>query len=143
MAALVASAHRLRAPGVYQGAANVIAAVMLLLEFGMLRQALIRDQIRLYAAQSVLISVLAIVIAADRGLPDLYALPIRLRIGLTPLEFSRWRPRSSPEPPRPANPAGAAGASALARGPAPGCYRCSGIAGHRHGAAGSSTEAWL
>ena len=63
-----------QAPGVYQGAANVIAAVMLLLEFGMLRQALIRDQIRLYAAQSALISVLAIVIAADRGLPDLYAL---------------------------------------------------------------------
>ncbi len=63
-----------QAPGVYQGAANVIAALMLLLEFGMLRQALIRDQIRLYAAQSALISVLAIVIAADRGLPDLYAL---------------------------------------------------------------------
>ena len=62
------------APSVYQGAANVIAAVMLLLEFGMLRQALVRDQIRLYAAQSALISVLAIVIAADRGLPDLYAL---------------------------------------------------------------------
>jgi hydrogenase-4 component E len=62
------------APSVYQGTANVIAAVMLLLEFGMLRQALIRDQIRLYAAQSALISVLAIVIAADRGLPDLYAL---------------------------------------------------------------------
>jgi len=40
----------------------------------MLRQALIRDQIRLYAAQSALISVLAIVIAADRGIPDLYAL---------------------------------------------------------------------
>jgi hydrogenase-4 component E len=63
-----------QAPGVYQGAANVISALMLLLEFGMLRQALIRDQIRLYAAQSALISVLAIVIAADRGLPDLYAL---------------------------------------------------------------------
>jgi hydrogenase-4 component E len=61
-------------PGVYEGAANVIAALMLLLEFGMLRQALIRDQVRLYAAQSALISVLAIVIAADRNLPDLYAL---------------------------------------------------------------------
>jgi hydrogenase-4 component E len=47
---------------------------MLLLEFGMLRQALARDQVRLYAAQSALISVLAIVIAADRNLPDLYAL---------------------------------------------------------------------
>jgi hydrogenase-4 component E len=62
------------APGVYGGAANVIAALMLLLEFGMLRQALVRDQVRLYAAQSALISVLAVVIAADRGLPDLYAL---------------------------------------------------------------------
>ena len=47
---------------------------MLLLEFGMLRQALVRDQVRLYAAQSALISVLAVVIAADRNLPDLYAL---------------------------------------------------------------------
>lgn len=62
------------APGVYEGAANVIAALMLLLEFGMLRQALVRDQVRLYATQSALISVLAIVIAADRGLPELYAL---------------------------------------------------------------------
>jgi hydrogenase-4 component E len=62
------------APGIYEGAANVIAAVMLLLEFGMLRQALARDQVRLYAVQSALISVLAIVIAADRNLPDLYAL---------------------------------------------------------------------
>ena len=47
---------------------------MLLIEFGMLRQALARDQVRLYAVQSALISVLAIVIAADRNLPDLYAL---------------------------------------------------------------------
>ena len=63
-----------QAPGVYQGVADVIAALMLLLEFGMLRQALVRDQVRLYAVQSALISVLAVVIAADRGLPDLYAL---------------------------------------------------------------------
>jgi hydrogenase-4 component E len=63
-----------QAPGVYEGVANVIAAVMLLVEFGMLRQALARDQVRLYAAQSALISVLAVVIAADRNLPDLYAL---------------------------------------------------------------------
>jgi hydrogenase-4 component E len=61
-------------PGVYAGVANVIAALMLLLEFGMLRQALVRDQVRLYAAQSAMISVLAVVIAADRNLPDLYAL---------------------------------------------------------------------
>jgi hydrogenase-4 component E len=62
------------APGLFVGVADALAAVMLLLEFGMLRQALVRDQVRLYAAQSALISVLAVVIAADRGLPDLYAL---------------------------------------------------------------------
>ena len=62
------------APGVYEGAADVIAALMLLLEFGMLRQALVRDQVRLYAAQSAMISILAVIIAADRNLPDLYAL---------------------------------------------------------------------
>ena len=62
------------APGVYEGVANVIAAAMLLIEFGMLRQALARDQIRLYTAQSALLSVLAIVIAAERNLPVLYAL---------------------------------------------------------------------
>jgi hydrogenase-4 component E len=81
-----------QAPGVYEGAANVIAAGMLLLEFGMLRQALVRDQIRLYMAQSVLISVLAIVIAADRNLPDLYALAAlsaALKVVAVPLVLRR------------------------------------------------------
>jgi hydrogenase-4 component E len=81
-----------QAPGVYEGAANVIAAVMLLIEFGMLRQALVRDQIRLYAAQSALISVLAIVIAADRNLPDLYALAalsFALKVVAVPLVMRR------------------------------------------------------
>jgi len=80
------------APGVYVGAANVIAAVMLLLEFGMLRQALARDQVRLYAAQSALISVLAVVIAADRNLPDLYALAglsAALKVVAVPLVLRR------------------------------------------------------
>lgn len=61
-------------PGVFSGSANVIAVGVLLLEFGMFRQALLRDQVRLYAAQSALISVLAVVVAAARHLPDLYAL---------------------------------------------------------------------
>jgi hydrogenase-4 component E len=81
-----------QAPGVYEGAANVIAAGMLLLEFGMLRQALFRDQIRLYVAQSALISVLAIVIAADRNLPDLYALAAlsaALKVVAVPLVLRR------------------------------------------------------
>ncbi len=61
-------------PGVFSGSANVIAVGVLLLEFGMFRQALLRDQVRLYAAQSALISVLAVVVAVARDLPDLYAL---------------------------------------------------------------------
>jgi hydrogenase-4 component E len=82
----------MNSPGVYEGAANVIAALMLLLEFGMLRQALVRDQIRLYAVQSALISVLAIVIAADRELPDLYALAglsAALKVVAVPLVLRR------------------------------------------------------
>jgi len=88
------------APGVYEGAANVIAALMLLLEFGMLRQALVRDQVRLYAAQSALISVLAIVIAADRGLPDLYALAglsAALKVVAVPLVLRRLLGRPAGE----------------------------------------------
>jgi hydrogenase-4 component E len=79
-------------PGVYEGAANVVAALMLLLEFGMLRQAMVRDQVRLYAAQSALISVLAVVIAADRNLPDLYALAAlsgALKVVAVPLVLRR------------------------------------------------------
>ena len=79
-------------PGVYEGVANVVAALMLLLEFGMLRQAMVRDQVRLYAAQSALISVLAVVIAADRNLPDLYALAAlsgALKVVAVPLVLHR------------------------------------------------------
>jgi hydrogenase-4 component E len=80
------------APGVYVGTANAIAALMLLLEFGMFRQALARDQVRLYAAQSALISVLAVVIAADRNLPGLYALAglsAALKVVAVPLVLRR------------------------------------------------------
>ena len=88
-----------QAPGVYEGAANVIAAVMLLIEFGLLRQALVRDQVRLYMAQSALISVLAIVIAADRNLPDLYALAAlsaALKVVAVPLVMRRLLSRTDP-----------------------------------------------
>jgi hydrogenase-4 component E len=101
-----------QAPGVYQGAANAIAAVMLLLEFGMLRQALVRDQIRLYAAQSALISVLAIVIAADRNLPDLYALAglsAALKVAAVPLVLRRLLGRAGGNGPDEEEPAGVAG----------------------------------
>jgi hydrogenase-4 component E len=62
------------APGVFAGTANVIAILVLVIEFGMLRQALLRDQVRLYAVQSLLVSVLAVVVAATHHLPELYAL---------------------------------------------------------------------
>ena len=65
-------------------------------KFGMLRQALVRNQVRLYVAQSALISVLAVVIAADRNLPDLYALAAlsgALKVVVVPLVLRRllWR----------------------------------------------------
>jgi hydrogenase-4 component E len=88
------------APSATVGVANVIAAAMLLIEFGMLRQALARDQIRLYMAQSALLSVLAIVIAADRSLPDLYALAAlsaALKVVAVPLVMRRLLGRSLPD----------------------------------------------
>jgi hydrogenase-4 component E len=69
-----ATAAASAAPSVFAGGSNVIAVIVLLLEFGMLRQALRRDQLRLYATQSAAISVLAVTVAAPRNLPDLYAL---------------------------------------------------------------------
>lgn len=64
----------MNAPSVFEGTANTIAVVVLLLEFMMLRSALLRAQVRLYAAQSFVVSVLAAVVAANRGVPELYAL---------------------------------------------------------------------
>ncbi len=80
------------APSVYTGGANVIAALILLAEFGMLRQALVRDQIRLYAAQSGLISVLAVIVGAVHHLPELYvlaALSAALKVVVIPLVLRR------------------------------------------------------
>jgi hydrogenase-4 component E len=61
-------------PSVFAGTANTVAVIVLLLEFLMLRSALLRAQVRLYAAQSAAISVVAVVIAAGGHLPELYAL---------------------------------------------------------------------
>lgn len=80
------------APGVYSGGSSVIAVGVLLAEFGMFRQALIRDQVRLYAGQSALISVLAILVAAARHLPDLYALAAlsaALKVVIVPIVLRR------------------------------------------------------
>ena len=80
------------APGVFTGGANVIAVLILLAEFGMFRQALVRDQVRLYAAQSGLISVLAVIVGAVHHLPELYvlaALSAALKVVVIPLVLRR------------------------------------------------------
>ncbi|MFB9834015.1 hypothetical protein [Actinoallomurus acaciae] len=80
------------APGVFEGGSNVIAVLVLLIEFGMFRQALLRDQLRLYAAQSAVISVLAVVVAAARSLPELYALAVlsaALKVVIVPVVVRR------------------------------------------------------
>lgn len=79
-------------PGVYSALADVIAVVILLLEFGMFRQALARDQIRLYAVQSALISVLAVLVGVVHHLPELYVLGFlsaALKVAAIPLVFRR------------------------------------------------------
>lgn len=84
------------APSVFAGGSNVIAVIVLLLEFGMLRQALRRDQLRLYAAQSAAISVLAVTVAAARNLPDLYALAFcsaAIKVIAVPVVVRRLLPR--------------------------------------------------
>lgn len=61
-------------PGVFAGAANVVSVLVLLVEFGMLRATLLRGQVHLYAMQSLLVAVLAVIVAAVRDIPELYAL---------------------------------------------------------------------
>ena len=108
----------------FTGGANVIAVLILLAEFGMLRQALLRDHIRLYMAQSALIAVLAVIVAAARHIPDLYvlaALTVALKVVVIPLLLRRLL--------RETGPAGAPGRRRRHRGqrrasawPAPCCW---------------------
>ena len=88
-----------QAPGAYTGGANVIAVLILLAEFGMLRQALLRDHVRLYMAQSALIAVLAVIVAAARNIPDLYvlaALTVALKVVVIPLLLRRLLRETGP-----------------------------------------------
>jgi hydrogenase-4 component E len=61
---------------VFDGAATTVAVLVLLIEFGMLRAALPRSQVRLYAAQSLVVSVLAGIVAAAQHVPELYVLAV-------------------------------------------------------------------
>lgn len=89
-----------QAPGVYTGAANVIAVLILLAEFGMFRQALLRDQVRLYAGQSALIAALAVLVGADRGRPELFilaAVTVALKVLAIPLLLRRLLRETEPD----------------------------------------------
>ena len=88
----MSAAAAVAAPSALLGGASVIAVGVLLVEFGMFRQALLRDQVRLYAVQSGLISVLAVLVAAVRHLPDLYvlaALSGGLKVVIVPVVLRR------------------------------------------------------
>lgn len=77
----------------------MIAVLILLAEFGMFRQALLRDQVRLYAGQSALIALLAILVAAVRSLPELYllaAITVALKSIAIPLLLRRLLRETEP-----------------------------------------------
>ena len=63
-----------QAPSTFSGSADVIAVLVLLTEFAMLRAQLLRSQVRIYAFQSVTVCALAIVVAATQHVGELYAL---------------------------------------------------------------------
>jgi hydrogenase-4 component E len=92
---------QLLAPGVaappssYAGLTTGLAVLMLVIEFGMLQATLLRAQVRLYAAQSVVISILAVVVAFARHVPELYglaALSVLLKVVAVPLVMLRQLP---------------------------------------------------
>lgn len=88
------------APSSYAGLTTTLAVLMLVIEFGMLQATLLRAQIRLYLAQSVVISVLAVVVAAARGVPELYGLAafsVLLKVITVPLVMLRLLRRANPE----------------------------------------------
>ncbi len=111
------AAEGAQAPGVFAGGANVIAVLILLAEFGMFRQALLRDQVRLYVGQSGLVAVLAVLVGAVRGLPELYvlaAVTVALKVVAIPLVLRRLLRDTGPaDGPRPVTTSPAAAASRL------------------------------
>lgn len=62
------------APTTVTDAAEIVALLVLLSEFAMLRSTLSRSQVRLYAFQSLSVAVLAVIVAVTRHIGELYAL---------------------------------------------------------------------
>jgi hydrogenase-4 component E len=87
-------------PSSYAGLTTALAVLMLVIEFGMLQATLLRAQVRLYAAQSVVISVLVVVVAFFRGVPELYGLAafsVLLKVIAVPLVMLRLLRRTDQE----------------------------------------------
>ena len=79
-------------PSATAGTEDVVAVVVLLTEFAMLRAPLLRSQVRLYALQSLAVSVLAVVVAATRHEADVYALAglsFALKVVIVPSVMTR------------------------------------------------------
>ena len=79
-------------PSAIAGTEDVVAVVVLLTELAMLRAPLLRSQVRLYAFQSLAVSVLAVVVAATRHEPDVYALAalsFALKVVIVPSVMTR------------------------------------------------------
>jgi hydrogenase-4 component E len=89
---LTEAVHTGAVPSVYDGVANTVAVIVLVIEFGMLRASMFRAQVHLYAVQSLAVSVLAVVVAAGRGVPELYILAgvsFALKVVIVPLVMLR------------------------------------------------------
>ncbi|MDA8295814.1 MAG: hydrogenase [Actinomycetota bacterium] len=85
------------APSTFTGAADVISVLVLLSEFAMLRAPLLRSQIRLYAFQSLVVTALAIVVAASQHIGELYvlaALSFLLKVVIVPAIVLRFLSRA-------------------------------------------------
>ena len=61
-------------PSTYDGVSAVLALLVLLTEFAMLRAPLLRSQVRLYAFQSLVVTGLATYVAASKHIGELYVL---------------------------------------------------------------------
>ena len=61
-------------PSVFDGVTEALAVLVLLVVFAMMREALLRSQVRLYAVQSLAVSALAGVLASSQHAGELYAL---------------------------------------------------------------------
>ncbi|NNN18640.1 MAG: hydrogenase [Acidimicrobiaceae bacterium] len=84
-------------PSAFTGTSNMIAVLVLLTEFGMFRAPLLRSQLRLYALQSFLVTILAGFLAISHHIPELYALGIIsfvLKVLIVPYVIRRFLDRA-------------------------------------------------